>query len=285
METMNSDLESYAKISSAFPRGALRLWSAIATSLRLQIALVNFHGIEKNKIPADLLQLRVGTALSSISPPEFDAYCAVTALSQLVYATALFDSYITDTTRFLLIRDPLKLGIRSPVSWETFLNTRARVPTITEAVTRRAREVAFWPFLRRIEYLNKTFGAGIVLADDQRTKLEHFVSIRNAIVHDHAMFEPIMQGSGELVAQQRRAIHHEFNEDEIEIAIKTFSAIARSIFVGVCERVLNVGSDIAYIEYRERLFPEFRDLRGLSKEPSSSSGDAIADPKGDASAR
>ena len=63
---MSSDFQAYAKISGAFSQGALRLWRARATSLSLQIALLNFHVIEKEKLPLELRDLRLGTVLKDL---------------------------------------------------------------------------------------------------------------------------------------------------------------------------------------------------------------------------
>ena len=174
-------------------------------------------------------------------------------MSHLVYATALFDSFLTDTTRFLLLRDPLKLGNRSPVSWETFLNSKARIPTISESVTRRVREVAFWPFLRRLEFLNKTFDSQIVLSDENTRRLNRFASVRNAIVHDHALFEPVLDENDQVSARPRTPAHFEFESEDVATAIRTYASVALTIIVQVCERVLGVANDGDYMKYRDSL--------------------------------
>lgn len=224
---MSSDYATYAEICSAFWQGTIRLWHARATSLSLQVALLSFHGPEKEKIPPEILSLRLGTVLSDLSPSHYEAYERVTAASHLVYATALFDSFLTDTTRFLLLRDPLKLGNKSSVSWETFLNAKARLPTITEAVTRRVREIAFWPFLRRIEFMNKTFDAQITPNSEDIQELNRFASIRNAIVHDHALFEPILDEEDHVIAKPRKPSHFDFADSDVANAIRTYTGVAR----------------------------------------------------------
>lgn len=251
---MSADYETYEVISSAFWQGTFRLWHARETSLSLQIALLSFHGPEREKLPTELLGLKLGTVLNNLSPSHYEAYARITAASHLVYATALFDSFLTDTTRFLLLREPLKLGNRSPVSWETFLNVKARLPTITEAVTRRVREIAFWPFLRRIEFLNKTFDTQVTPDNESIQELNRFASIRNAIVHDHALYEPVLDDEDHVTARPRKPSHHDFDGNDVGAAIRTYSSVTRQIFVQVCERVLGAANEPAFRTHRDAMF-------------------------------
>lgn len=206
---MTPDLKNYITICVAFAAGTQRLLGARVASLSLELALINFNALEAQKITAEMRSFRFSQLLGDVSPEQYKTYHRVTAASHLVYATALFDSFLTDTTRFLFLRDPSKLGNRAPVPWETFVNPKAHVPTIVEAVTKRARDVAFWPFLRRIEFLNKTFRLAVLPQPPLLSNLERITGIRNAIVHDHTIFEPSIEEDRVVVLKKRELDHHQ----------------------------------------------------------------------------
>ena len=249
-----SGLPQYIAISTAYALGTLRLLDARVASLSLEIALINFHVLEAKDIPKDINRFRFATALQGVSPSEYSNYHRVTAASHLVYATALFDSYLTDTTRFLMLRDPAKLGSRTPIYWETFLNLKARSSTIVQLVTKRTREIAFWPFLRRIEFLNKTFGLKASLDSSLLKDLEQYSGIRNAIVHDHALAEPGLADNDEVIIRQRRLGHHDLKSNDVRVAMRTYALAAKAVFSEVCERVFGAAGQDQYNQALEELF-------------------------------
>ena len=268
MQSLHTQKMGLQRLDDGFRQHRNAVFAAL--SLSLELALINFNAIEAQKITAEMRNLRFGQLLGDVSAGQYMSYHRVTAASHLVYATALFDSFLTDTTRFLFLRDPNKLGNRAPVLWETFINSQARVPTIIEAVTKRARDVAFWPFLRRIEFLNKTFGLAVSPQAPLLANLERVAGIRNAIVHDHTMFEPSIDEGGAVVVKKRELEHHELESMEVRSAMRTFASVGRLIFSEVCEKVLAAADDPDYKTTVDSAFFPSKWEESLDDEPTPS---------------
>jgi hypothetical protein len=59
-----------------------------------------------------------------MSYEEFDSFHYLTDISQLVHATALLDTYLSDTARFLLLLHPGALGMRQALDIHDVLAAR-----------------------------------------------------------------------------------------------------------------------------------------------------------------
>ena len=97
--------KQYHSIAAGFVQGLTRLYEARITSLSMTAAVCRLRigsvdgpvGAPKHPVIDDLL---------SVSYQEFDSFRYVTDVSHLVYATTLLDTFLSDTTRFLLLLFP-----------------------------------------------------------------------------------------------------------------------------------------------------------------------------------
>src|SRR4030067_3647673 len=107
----------------------------------------------------------------------------------LVYATTLIDTFLNDSTTFLFILYPKSIGKSQQITISKLLTSSSKAEILSDAASRRAREISYLPFKGGIPFLKDTFGLDITFGQDTDEALEHYPSIRNLAVHDQGGFE------------------------------------------------------------------------------------------------
>ena len=118
---------------------------------------------------------------------EFAAFEYITTTSFLVYATALLDSFISDSTIFLYLLHPKAIDSKYEIPFESVLRTKSKNELIEHIIKEKTRKLSYSSFLDRIKNLEKTFGLKIYLEKEGALALEHHASIRNIMVHSQSI--------------------------------------------------------------------------------------------------
>lgn len=239
---MNSTLEMqqdgraaiYGEVVASVAVGALRFWKAASAMAGLKLALVEFHRQKRSDVDDPALEY-----LAAIPYASYDALVYVTNVSNLVYATTLFDTFLTDTTLFLLFCFPAAIGKNQQIPLSRLLEARTRNEAIADAANRKAREVSFLPFEGRVEFLRHAFGLAIELDEKTSEALRHYPSVRNNIVHDQGLVEIRLDEDGKLTSRQKACAYHptEVTTEDIANAANAYDnvvlSVARSVFAQV----------------------------------------------------
>lgn len=243
META-PDLEkaasAYGHVVATFDVGMFRFRSAEAAHARLLAALLSYRSLEGpvRQLPEPYQE--VFTQLEKIPRSSYDALRYVTDLSLLVYATTLLDTFLLETTTFLLLLFPRSLGKTQQIPVSSLVSASSTSQLVSEAVSRKARELSFLPFVARVEYLRETFGLKYTLHDGDQTALAHFSSIRNAAVHDQGIYELALSDDGTIVCHTRRSAVRptDISEHEVEAAVGSYRRVAGVIATAVMGQCL-----------------------------------------------
>lgn len=233
----------YARAVQSFATGMFRLWQAEAAHARLICALLEFRLSEAQGDDSGGGDLdNVLSQLRKVPHSSYKAYAYITNLSHLVYATSLLDTFLTDTTTFLLLLFPHALGSGSKVPIEQVLTAGSTHDLVTSAVGRKAREVSFLSFAARIDYLRQTFGLPIPLDTAVVDSLEHYSCVRNTAVHDQGFFRFELDAAGQVSAQPKACpLQPTVVEDQdIRRAIATFMKLAQVIATDVMSQCIGV---------------------------------------------
>jgi hypothetical protein len=105
-----SPLQIYNATVVSYILGVIRLLKARLAYNKASLALAALHaksecGAAEGDKVNDVVEM-----LRDITYPEFDSFCYLTEASYLIYGTTLFDTFLTETTRFLLLRFPHAMG-------------------------------------------------------------------------------------------------------------------------------------------------------------------------------
>jgi hypothetical protein len=244
-EALPPEVEAYLAIATAFSRCIVRIWAAEAAEARLLLAGSEFraHGQFISEGPtAAVLQHLVHLPDNSL-----EALRDVTNVSHLLYATALFDTFLSETTRFLFLLIPRAIGEDHPVPMRALLEADARNEAVTSAAHDRAREIGHQPFARRIELLQDIFGLKLSLSAPTLQALAHFSSMHSSALHDQGAVRLELGSLGEVVASREGCTLHpaKLNADDVHCAIDSYEQSARSIAGAVFTQILKQGENPA----------------------------------------
>jgi len=232
----------YGRIVASFHLGHLRFWRAEAAAARLIVALLEFRAQPRTDFTSHTYR-SVLENLAKIPYDSYDALAYVTNVSHLVYATTLLDSFLSDTTLFLLLKFPRVMGEKRHVLLGSILQGSSIHSVITKEATSKTRETSFLPFPARVQFLREAFGLRVSLEPETLTALGHYPSIRNAAVHDQGIFELMLDNNGKVVSRQKTCPRHPtpVTADDVERSMECYTVVAGSIARAVFSQVLKVG--------------------------------------------
>lgn len=242
-------------IGQTFVTGLARITGARIVSSTLRIMVAYFHQETVCAEGGSNDVRKILDELARIREREFDSFVYVDRISQLVYATALFDTFLTDITRFLFLLHPRALGDNVSVSLGSLLAAESKGQAITAAVNKKTETFSYLSFLKRIEILNKTFGLCVELGDSVRESLKHYAGVRNTAIHDQGYFDMTVNDQGSLSAKCRACPLHPTPLDDKDWgkALNTHMTVAQLLYSQIATKVLKVDVDGSFAEALKRL--------------------------------
>lgn len=222
----NRDAEAYALVEQSFLNGIVRLSSA-------RFGLI---------VSLQLLPDHVEKVSKRFTAVELKLYEAVVSASLLVYATSLFDVFLSDTTRFLFNLNIGALGKSCQVPIEVLASPKAAAIMVNREIERKTRALSYKSFIERIEYLQQTFALNLQIASGAVRQLIHLADLRNKIVHDQSPY------SFEFDERQKRAIRKRpipgisspLTDDDLSAAQRTYLVVAIQIVDAVKKDILKL---------------------------------------------
>jgi hypothetical protein len=237
-------LAIYAALIVALARGYIRTLSSRVCSNSLALALLHFRveRLDGHTKPEDAGYVR---ELAGIEAEQYDAYKYVADLSHLVYAFTLFDSFLTDTTLFLLLMYPKAIGPKHSISLQSLLESSSKFDAIAHAARKKARELSYLPVLGRLEYLSQTFGLKFAIAPVVAADLEDLSTLRNTAVHDQGYLDLGLDALGELTSQQKGCAVHPtpVSTEQVGAAINAITCVSAAVARAVVCDVLKADPD------------------------------------------
>jgi hypothetical protein len=238
MKPTRRHFDHFNNLALGFTTGLGRVAAAQAVNLVSTIAQLKIRmgraGRENERLPGE-----------GASPPlaldggllELAEY--VNNASHLIYATALFDTFLSDVTRFLFLLFPGALGKEQQVKLELVLTSRSKSAIVNGIVARRVRELSYASFGDRLELLRSRFGVGVDLDAASRRELERVASLRNRLVHDEGPFEVFLSSRGALSTQIAKNPKRPTSiaDNEVEVAIDLYGEVFYAIYLAVTTKI------------------------------------------------
>jgi hypothetical protein len=237
-QELKSTVNSYLDIAQSLAHGLFRIWGAEAASARLMCALTEFY--VSDRIGLDGPGAAALQHLNRIPYSSYESLAYITDVSHLVYATTLLDTFLSDTTLFLLLLHPASIGKNYQIPLQTLLSTSSRNEAITQAGLTRTREIGYLPFPGRIQFLKDTFGLIFDLDANAGEILAYYPSVRNTAVHDQGIFELILDNHGQVTSRMKACPRRptKINGEDVYKAIKGYENVCMSIAWAVFAQVL-----------------------------------------------
>jgi len=173
------------------------------------------------------------------------SFTYITNISMLVYATTILDTFISQTTKFLIMRHPRSLTKESDVPFQDVLQAPSKAVLLTNTISRKIRNLSFRTFVDRITYLRKTFGLDVQLSSGSLETLEHFSGLRNVIVHDQGIFEIEFDDHMDIILKQKTCPLHPtpVSDKDVFRAWNGYRQVIKQIHFAVVSQILKCESD------------------------------------------
>ena len=246
--------ETFLAIAGTFSTGIYRLYSARVAALAGLYAILKAHTVALPK-KDDHPLWEVVEQIIDLDYRDFDNSKYLSELSFLVYGTTLFDTFLTETTRFLFLRHPASLGDDCPIQVDAVLRAKSKSDLLNAVVNKRVRSIANEGFPNRINLLKKTFGLQFSLPADVSESLKHCSTTRNTVVHDQAFYEVYLDSRGQLSTRRIRCPVH-----PTPVPSKDFKAA-----MGVYRQAVWLISDAILVHTLgvDRTSPEYRAAKAM----------------------
>lgn len=266
---MNSDQlpkhdHAFAHLVESFFLGITRLQGARIVSLNARLAVLRYRAKPPQKADGYPYE-DVLAEITKIARSEYEAYEYVTDVSHLTYATTLLDTFLSDCTKFLLLLHPGAIGKNHSVTLDVILAAESRAAVLTQAASKKVRELGHLPFLARVEYLQQTFGLSFSLDEATSKALAHYSDVRNAVVHDQGIFEAFLEDDGTVDVRQKTCPVHptRVGSEDLKAALEAYSKVFGAIATAVIAKVLKGGTP----EWGRRMAAVIKGLDRYEKPP------------------
>lgn len=233
-------VDAYTIIYSTLIHGLLRLYGAVVASSSLAVAHTLAYGPKASPEPEEWSTASVIRVIKEIDRESFDAFRYVERVSHLVYATALLDTFLLETTTFLFLLIPQAMGKSQQVPLKMLIDADSLNSALTQAAHTRAREISFKSFSDRLQFLREAFGLRVDLSNEAENLLAHYADIRNSAVHDQGVFMLSLDESWKIRFLQKTCSRHPTNlsQRDYHKAAKSYEQVCNAIARAVFQQIL-----------------------------------------------
>lgn len=116
--------------------------------------------------------------------------------NSLVVSMTIFDTFLTDLTRFLFLHQPMALPKDKQCSFGEILEAQGYEALIDQIIRKVVNELSYKNYRDRVAYLKKAFGFSLTNLESSLNELGRFAELRNQVVHDSALWKYSWDGRG-----------------------------------------------------------------------------------------
>ena len=245
-------IRSYVAICQTFLEGVVRLVDSQVAFMTVMNGFTGYRERIAKTEPEDGPYADILRPFEEVSLKQFWSAQYVHTISNLIYAASLFDTFLNESTIFLLLLIPEAIGKAYQVPIRSLIDGQSRSSILTEVAKQKARDISFKSFKERLGVLRDTFGIPIALTDDTIAALEHFSNLRNSAVHDQGFFALSLEEAGSIKHDLRTSPTFPSNiiPEDSDKAEKMFRFVALTVANDIFKGVLKAdhGSLPSYLE-------------------------------------
>lgn len=170
-----------------------------------------------------------------ITDDTINNFLYISNISRLIYVHSILDTYLTDTTKILLLMHPNLLAKDMDISFAKILQADSKNMLINAVVSDKVRRVSFETIKERIKFLNTHFKLNIVLSNELYKKLEYYNQLRNTFVHDNLLCKIELTGRGKPSISLTKCIFRPtgISHEDSNKALSTYGVIIGKIYEAV----------------------------------------------------
>lgn len=172
---------------------------------------------------------------SYIKDDTINNFLYISNISRLIYAHSILDTYLTDTTKILLLMYPNLLAKDIDVSFSKILQASSKNMLINSVVSDKVRRISFDSIKDRIKFLNNHFSLNISISNELYKKLEYYNTLRNTLVHDNLLYKIEFDWRGKPSISLKKCVFHpeSISQEDSNKALCTYGNIIGKIYEAV----------------------------------------------------
>lgn len=161
-----------------------------------------------------------------------DHFHYISRIMKAVYLHTILDTFLNETLKFLLLRNPGVLDSTCHLGLNQVLREKNKYVVINNVIDEKTRNEGYKSFKDRIKYLNKTFGLGINFSNKVYESLEECIEHRNLLVHDSSFYNIGFDDKGKIALKQTGCIKKpkKVGWEEIEKTQKLYQVVIHTVY-------------------------------------------------------
>jgi len=198
-----------------------------------------------------------------------DAYQYVREAMFLVYATAIFDTFLSDVTKFLIAFKPRVAKDAFSADYDDIESATSIHDLKNKLLSRKVRTMSYRAFNERLRVLKRTFGLKLELDPPTIQLLRDVSDVRNAVSHDQSFLDVVLRDNGDIAVVQKGCPRHPtpITPQLFEKAWTVYIEVMKKLYNCVIEQVICYDEARKSDSMRELLKTPFTELRD-STEPA-----------------
>jgi len=157
--------------------------------------------------------------------------------SAVITSFSIFDSFLSDLTRFLLLMHPNAIPKDRQVKISEIVTQSNLSNVLDSIVNRYVHELSYRNVTERIQYLSQTFGIDLSKSSDQIAQVQEYAELRNRLIHDTSLFRYRMSTNSDKLLVSQRSDEVLVTWEMAEKIVGVCVAIVGAIFLATSLRI------------------------------------------------
>jgi hypothetical protein len=249
MSDKEHNAELFHELCASVFSGFARSHNAKIVANTAQIAILKTLITEKDK--PEYQYVASDSGIGKVSLQEFQCFEYVSESGMLVYSTAIFDTFLSDATKFLIYLNPGPYRDNLAVSYEEVEGAKSISDLRKKVIDKKVRQISYRSFRERLKELKRAYGLILNLSNEQIALLEDISSVRNAIAHDQSFLDLGFDEDGNVTLKQTSCSTHPvpLRKDVYSETYKVFIEVFRALYIAINEQMFGIHSGERYEKF------------------------------------
>jgi len=159
------------------------------------------------------------------------------ARNSIVTTVSIFDSFLSDLTKFLLILFPETVSKDRQVKVGDVVNCKSVSEVLDTILGKLVYEISYKSIRARIQYLDQSFGIRLATYSGLIDKVQHFSELRNVLIHDISTYHYKSERYKGRLKVIERPEAQAANWDTAKEVLEACEELIDAIFVATSKRV------------------------------------------------
>ncbi len=178
--------------------------------------------------------------ISQIKPDQIECYKYISDCAHLIYIISVFDSLLSDVTRFLIMRHPRTIKESINANYDQIFAATSLASLRNTVIDAKVRTLSYESFKDRIKVIKKMFGIKPDISTQDLADLEKISELRNDLAHGQSFCRFTLEENNaiksELISLDAQRMR--INDEIIKKAFDVIDRISKAIHKAVRDSII-----------------------------------------------